>query len=343
MSQKTEIVTAVGTLAVALGIGVAMQSSEVAKIRYGAQTPPTMEVFPAADAPVDAKPLVEFQPSEDESPLNVDEIILTSAAITFSPLLVSQKIDPQPASTTQSVQKDLRKEPEYTVRSACPVSATATLVKAAFVNLNVSADCYANEKVIISHEGMQFDSIVSDQGALSVAIPALNQHAEFTVRFQNGKTAWAEVTVFGMSKYNRVAVQSENGSGVQIHAREMGSDYGQVGHVWHGAARDISTFLAGKGGVLTLLGNSGEPDQTTAQVYTFPMAQNGDLSDVALSIETEVLATNCGRDVTARTVRVLGGMTAKTQTLRMSVPACDAVGDYLVLNNPLEDLKLASN
>jgi hypothetical protein len=56
-----------------------------------------------------------------------------------------------------------------------------------------------------------------------------------------------------------------------------------------------------------------------------------------------VTKINCGRDIQAQSLEMRDAGQLKSQNLSLSVPGCDAVGDFLVLNNLLEDLKVARN
>ena len=69
-------------------------------------------------------------------------------------------------------------------------------------------------------------------------------------------------------------------------------------------------------------------------------AQEG---DVALSVEAEVSEANCGLEIEAQALELRGSGQVKTQNLTLAVPDCDAVGSFLVLNNLLQDLKVAQN
>ena len=62
----------------------------------------------------------------------------------------------------------------------------------------------------------------------------------------------------------------------------------------------------------------------------------------ALSVETEVSQANCGLEIEAQSLEVGTQGTVKTQNLTLAVPECDAIGDFLVLNNLLQDLKVAA-
>jgi hypothetical protein len=61
-----------------------------------------------------------------------------------------------------------------------------------------------------------------------------------------------------------------------------------------------------------------------------------------MTVEAEVTASNCGRELSARTMGVMDGTPAERHELTFFMPDCAAVGDFLVLKNLYEDLKIAS-
>jgi hypothetical protein len=73
-------------------------------------------------------------------------------------------------------------------------------------------------------------------------------------------------------------------------------------------------------------------------VYTFPLDP---AAPVDLAIEASVTAATCDRELLGEVLLSEGGALTKTD-LTMATPTCDAIGDVLVLNNPLPDLKLAA-
>ncbi|QJF49775.1 hypothetical protein [Roseobacter ponti] len=336
MSHKTEIITAASTLVCALAIGFVMQSGEVAEQRYGETQIAGLGSVPVVGTPVSP---VGVSPSarisEDDPRLRVNGIALTSAGIrsTEDKETISVSLLGQPEKEPAKV--------EYTVRTSCPVVAEAETRASAMLAMRVEAPCYAGETVSLSHKGVTFSDVLDASGRMSVDIPALEQDARVVVTFENGRNATAASTVTTIALYNRVIVQTKAGTGVQIHAREFGADYGQEGHVWSGAPRDPESVGTGVGGFLSTLGNPETEGQDVAQIYTYPVTLSGASSTVDLTVETEVTELNCGRTITASTMRVIKGGDATVKDLSVDVPGCETVGDYLVLINPLEDLKLA--
>ncbi|NHX28285.1 hypothetical protein HA397_30580, partial [Escherichia coli] len=64
---------------------------------------------------------------------------------------------------------------------------------------------------------------------------------------------------------------------------------------------------------------------------------------VRLNIEAEVTAANCGRELIGETLQPAADGTLTASEINLSVPGCDAAGEFLVLKNLLRDLKIASN
>ncbi len=93
---------------------------------------------------------------------------------------------------------------------------------------------------------------------------------------------------------------------------------------------------------MILLGNPAVSAAQTAQVYTFPtkLAKQG--GDIELSVEIEVTAANCGKDIEAQSLQTMPNSAPEVHSLDLAMPDCDAIGDFLVLKNLLNDLKVAS-
>ena len=80
-----------------------------------------------------------------------------------------------------------------------------------------------------------------------------------------------------------------------------------------------------------------------AEVYTFPSGTALADGEVRLSVEVEVMAGNCGKDIEAQALQKHGTARMQVRELTLEMPDCDAVGDYLVLKNLLDDLNIARN
>lgn len=223
----------------------------------------------------------------------------------------------------------------------CDASLTAEPVAAAMVDLTLTAPCLSGERVTIHHGGLKFTDVLGPDGSLELSVPALAEQAMFVVAFTNGDGAVARAEVSSLPFYDRVAVQWQGETGLEIHALEYGAGYGEEGHVWKGAPRDLTAVAAGEGGFITRLGNADLAEPMMVEVYTFPTAIAREGGQVALSLETEISAANCGREIAATSLTLKGEGEARVQDLTLSVPDCDATGEFLVLKNLFEDLTIA--
>ncbi|WP_299846535.1 hypothetical protein [uncultured Roseovarius sp.] len=332
--QPKRFITVGGTLFCAWGIGYLMQSN-------------AQEALPQESGA--ASPQVEIEPLSqiDEQPLELSGITLTSAisalvapepAVLFlpdAPIVLASLSEDQPLVTLPAE--------ETAPTFACNHQLSAEPAAAAMVTLTLDAPCMVNDRFTIHHNGMMFTDVTDENGKRSLSVPALANDAVFIVSFSNGDGAVANASVTSLEYYDRVVVQWAGDSGVQIHALEFGADYDQQGHVWAGDRRDMSIAALGEGGFITQLGAQDLPGARMAEVYTFPSGTTAQEGAVRLSLEAEVTQANCGRDVEAQSIQLNRNGELKVQDVVLAIPDCDAVGDFLVLKNLLNDLKIARN
>lgn len=336
MRHMKEIATAVGTLAIAVGVGFVMQSSESAKERYGKSARPQAITTPAPE---------DEQLSGNVSTdllLEVQEIELTSATEAIEVPVPQTDSDVQRVSVPTTAQlpdaTDVLPQSE-----GCEIVVGAQTAPAAMVTLTLSAPCAANERLTVHHNGMMFTETTDAAGMLNVTVPALTERAVFILAFSNGDGAVAQTTVPELARYDRTTIQWRGRAGFELHAREFGADYGQEGHVWSGVAQDVDGMTKGDNGFIMRLGDTQSAEPLMAEVYTFPSGMSAKDGIIDLSVEAEVTTNNCGLEVEAQSLEMMTGGQMKTQDLTLAVPGCDAIGSFLVLNNLVADLKVASN
>lgn len=335
MKHVKEIGTAVGTLVIAVGIGFVMQSSEAAEEHYGKAARPVV-AGPVAEPETD----LENAASADIL-LQVQGVQLTSASDTVGVDMPSAVTGVQ---RTAAQATDMPPAPDDLPEAeGCDAIATATPVAGALVNLSLEAPCAPNERLTVHHNGMMFSETTDNDGALFVTVPALTEQAVFIMAFSNGDGAVAQATVNDIATYDRVVLQWRGDSGFELHAREFGADYGDAGHIWSGAQQDLVALTTGDSGVTLRLGDTALAEPLMAEVYSFPSGVSKQSGTVDLSVEAEVTAHNCGVEIEAQSLEMLAGGRMKSQDLSLSVPQCDAIGSFLVLNNLVSDLKVASN
>lgn len=327
--QKKGIATAAGTLTCALAIGFVMQSTDTAQQRYGVAG--------------NAVPMVKSIDASDpaNSLLDVQSIKLTSAE--FSSAIEVPQSDPEVIKVASP--KSVLPEPDLPtleIADACTISAVAQPIAAAMVKLSMEAPCLPNERVTVHHNGMIFTETTTFNGTMDLTVPALATDAVFIMAFTNGDGAVAQTMVEDLADFDRSVLQWKGNTGFQIHAREFGADYGETGHLWESAPGEIADAVTGNGGVLTRHGDTNAGDPLLAEVYSFPSDTNGRSGIIALSVEAEITEANCGLEIEAQSLEVLGDYSIKTQNLTLPVPDCDEIGGFLVLNNLLQDLKVAA-
>lgn len=228
------------------------------------------------------------------------------------------------------------------LKKDCVVDLIGETRAAAMVALSLSAPCYPAAQVEFRHEGMIFSGMTDANGMLEVVVPALSESASFLALLDNGNGAAVDLDVDTLSFYDRSVVQWQGDASVELHAMEFGAGWGDEGHVWTESPRDASFAARGEGGFLTRLGDPDILNGNMAEVYTFPTGTARKGGEVELSVEVEVTQANCGRDLSAEIIEVDGAMAGKAGELTLSVPGCDAVGDFIQLKNLVSDLKIAA-
>lgn len=340
MLRKKEFITAVGTLSIAASIGFVMQSSDSARERYGAAGGPKSAIIQTH------KTALGGNTSADVF-LEVEEIELTSASdlkIVRTPGKEAsvQRVSAPAASELYDLDLDLPPRAEARATD-CVMEAAAKPIAGAMVELTMTAPCAINERLTVHHNGMMFTASTDAEGAVNVTVPALNEQAVFILAFSNGDGAVAQTQVDDLDSYDRVAVQWRGQAGFQLHAREFGADYGKPGHVWSGVESNVDSLINGDGGFFMQLGDINIAEAFVAEVYTFPTSITGQAGAINLSVEAEVTLENCGLEIEAQSIEMTDKGSLKTRDLTLAVPDCDAVGSFLVLNNLVSDLKVASN
>lgn len=240
-------------------------------------------------------------------------------------------------------------EPEITIPTApadtgfaCDIDMTATPIAGAMMTVALTAPCHGSDRVTFHHNGLMFTELVQPDGTLSVDVPALTENALVIASFMDGAGAVATAQVTSVPFYDRVALQWRGDAGLQLHAREFDAEYFTDGHIWQGSISDPARAATGNGGFLTKLGAADAPDALLAEVYTFPSGMTETSGTVALTVETEILAANCDTSVEAQTLELRGGSPLMSKELTIDVPGCDAIGDFLLLKNIVEDLTIAA-
>lgn len=362
MSRIRQYFVATGTFAVALGIGFVMQNGDALAARFSDTA--TQPVWAEGMIRPMARPATLI-PAD----MTVETVSLTLVPDVVAPALVLPEIPvPEVMSLAQSTapesgatlsqspvllaavtQSDLLPELEPDISQSpvlpepdCAVTLDAIAAPAAMVDLVLTAVCSPQATAMIHHQGMTFSFTTDDAGLARAAVPALAESAVFIADLGNGEGAVAVTTLPDFPLFDRVVLQWQGAVGPEIHALEFGASYGEAGHVWHGAAQSPDMAIAGTGGFLVQLGDGQGLNPFKAEVYTYPSGNSQQSGQVSFSIETPVTEVNCGTEVAAQTIQASPGADLFALDLSMAIPACESVGEILVLKNMLLDLTLAA-
>lgn len=373
--DKKRVGTAVATLAIALGAGFYMQ-----KEPGNSSVPQTITAAPVQTASV--LPAVAPDTSIDvanEAPAGVEAAVdlvvsdeIVSEASSAGPTAIAPAIaeemmvdQPEVAQVADTIQPepaiDLSADegidlaaldlvpvapiPSPTdtpmASNQCAPTLTGSAGKMAMISLSVSAPCHANQEIEFSHEGLRFTERLDGQGELFLDLPALARDAKITAHLEDDTNTTIEIAVPDAVQYRRVALVWHGATGLQLHAFEEGADYGDTGHVWAEQPGDLSRVEAGIGGYTTMLGSVSSG--YAADVYSFPAYLMRSLSGPEVTIEAHVMETTCDKALEATFLRTNGKKVTTETPIEIASPGCDAVGEYLVLQNLPETMRLALN
>ncbi|WP_417726834.1 hypothetical protein [Roseovarius sp.] len=325
MSKYRRYITAGGTLVCALGIGYFMQMVASASVQNASVASPV----PVMESPVEITQ-IELTSAQVVPPMTVPE----PAALPAVPVTLAVAEDPRQSAP-------LPKE-EAAPSFACDYTMQARPLAAAMVEVTLSAPCQVNARYTLHHNGMMFTAVTDDQGQSTLKVPALAQAAVFIASFDNAEGAIATASVDTLVLYDRYVVQWRGGEALHVHALEYDADFGEAGHVWAQASHDMTRAATGEGGFLTQLGERDMDQALRAEVYTFPSGTATRRGAVHVQVEAEVTAANCGRDLEAQSIAT-GETGLDVQDIVLAMPDCEGVGDFLVLKNLFNDLKIAAN
>jgi len=222
----------------------------------------------------------------------------------------------------------------------CGLETTATAMPGAMVALDIIDPCRPEARVEIVHAGVTIAAQTDALGILTLDIPALETPAFFTIRTDEGQESVTLAGVPDLSNFARAAVFWGGDLGLELHAFEGGAEFGAPGHIWQEAPGDPAQAALGTGGALTLLGDASLPDPKLAQIYSVAQDRR---AGVQLSVDIPIAATTCGQPIRAQTLQMTPTDPVQTRPITLTLPGCESVGEYLVLQNLFDAQRLASN
>lgn len=218
----------------------------------------------------------------------------------------------------------------------CGLTVAARSMPGAMVALDVLEPCAPDTPVLVSQGALHFSARTDGFGLLTLDVPALTTPASFTIRLgdAHGQTASTRVILTDLGAHDRHAITWTDDLGLHLHAMPLGGAFGGPGHVWQQAPGRIEDVISGNGGFLSILGVSDVPEPRLAQVLTVPRTMRDALR---LWVEVPVTAGTCGRSVTVLALQTTGtesrdpASQLRSRRVTLTLPGCDAVGEFVAL------------
>lgn len=321
-------------VAVAGATGFVMQSQDpgapVARVASVVAVPspaPAMPVQAAvADVPAPVAGTAAVAPTLD--------LITTPQAVASVEVPLAAPAAPEAAPAIQAGPQGMVAAPTVTT---CAEDLVLVPAAGAMLDLGLIAPCRADQRVLVRHGGLVVTGRLSPAGTLAMTLPALTAPAEVTVAFSDGGDVVQVADVADLDAFDRFAVQWMADDAFALHAFRDGAGYDQPGHI-HAAATPAP---GAEGGFMLALGDASVDRPLLAQVFTWPAGTRALAGPVDLVIEAPVTEATCAREMLGETLQRTAGQLV-VRDLTLSMPACDALGGYVVLTDPVADDRLAA-
>lgn len=326
----------VAVVAIALAAGQFMQSTSkpVAKPKLASAElsvkPTAVTTVAAGDVPIVATPKPEVEPAR--LPKTV-----TAPVPETNPIPAPQIAAPD-ASTAPIVPAP-NLQAQAPVVENCPETLDLSIAENAIINLTLVAACHPNERVVLKHAGLAVSAKTTLTGAIFTDIPALEKSATVEVLFSDGTSLNSSIEIPEVASVRRFAVQWQDGDAFQLHGFENGAGFDDTGDISGTNPNRPAPGVPARDGFMSILGDSTTENPLLAEVYTFPVDPNAKPN---VTIEAPVTESTCGRGMLGETLLSVGGKVTSSD-LDVAMPECDAIGDYLVLNNLVQDTNIASS
>lgn len=290
-----------------------LQASLVAEAAPEATTPAAMA---ASDATLQPLPPLPDLPAAEPTPFTAG-------------MLLSARLDGLDAYQRPASDADTRYD-AFGIPCGAPALSLGD-AGSGLLAVTVAAPCHPVDRMTVRHAGLLVAMQTDMAGNAAFMLPAMTRDAAVSIDFADGDQARAVQTVDGLDALKRVAVQWRGRPGLRLNVYENGAAYGKPGHVTAAAPRDPAT---GEGGYVTVLGDPAVGMPMLAEVYTLRTDPAARRVSADLTIEAEVTASGCGRILHGEALYARAGAEPRRDPLRLAMPGCDAMGDFVMLALP---------
>ncbi|MGB3148628.1 MAG: hypothetical protein WBA91_12865 [Paracoccaceae bacterium] len=309
---------------------------------YAGKSPLDWSMGSAASAATSAQAaLSAATPAKDPDVVAVNDALSTAAPLLpdlpptasldiTSSLSLAAKIDAITSSYETPDSPALRATDQFGRTCSVPTLTLATKAPAV-VDLNVSASCHTNEKVIIRQGAMVFAERLDNLGNLSMTLPALKNLAKVSVELDSGLVLEEARLIPDFGLVQRLAVMTRGKtSGIHLNGYTNGATFNSAGHFRadNPGNADLSDQVN-----VTVLGDPTLPYPMMAEVIT--TATGSTVADIEISVE--VNSANCGHDLLATTLATGDRLQPTVGAISFSMPDCSAIGQRLVMSADVVD------
>ncbi|MGB5835752.1 MAG: hypothetical protein WBH14_01780 [Albidovulum sp.] len=308
MKNMRRVITVGTTFFVAAAVGHVMQSGETISARLrDASIPAAVLVSEAENTALRDAVLVS---ASFGGPTNLPDFPDVEPFALKSSQLLAGRLDGH--STISQLPKTDPVGQHAGFETTCSIgNMTLAPVGWAMLTVTLQAQCNPNEKVVISHSGLKFAIATDDNGRVEFQLPALTNDGLVTAQMASGDSFTARHNVTDLRDLNRLALQWQGNQDLQLIATQHDATH---------AAENL--------GFLTVLGDPSLDHPLLVEVYTAPAGTK--LAD--LRIEVGISDANCARPLRGETLRMVPNAKPDIAALSFSMPECDAVGDYLMMD-----------
>ncbi|MCB2129132.1 MAG: hypothetical protein KDE03_08655 [Rhodobacteraceae bacterium] len=325
MKAIRRALTSVGVFSVAAAAGFLMQNDDrigslrkvEAGIPLGVHAIGTQVLSSADPAPVDPPA------TGTADPLQISLPDLPNATIVD--LRADRQFATRVSSAMQAMDRETAADMEYTgFGVSCHTSDLQVTVRPdAALRVSMASSCHPSEDVQITHAGLTISATTDANGALDIFLPAFTGSGLVSLAFADGDslTASSDMPV-DLKDLVRIAVNWDGFDGFRLGMAQAPAD-----------ATGTAMAPVGKtGATIAMLGGPVGATPHLAEVYTIP--QSG--LPHSIRIEAEVTEGSCGRDLSGLLLIARAGEDVVREPLVVTMPGCDALGDRVVLDYPLD-------
>lgn len=270
----------------------------------------------------DAAPIMES--GEQPQPLP------TPPAATLVPILERPPILPKRAQSVED-------QTQATKSGGCASRLFLTPAPAGTVSMSFRAPCDGGAQIGIRQGPVVASQTLDTTGRLTIRMPALTEDVSITVTL-NGETLSADISVPDALDFQHVVLMWDGPQMLRLNAFEFGAARNEIGHVWSGAPKTPVRASRGTGGFLTRMTTETGP---SAEIYSVPSGRALVRGVVRLVVEAEVTPASCGRIAIAKAIQPTAFRRQSETDVEVALPDCDRLGEVVLLQNLLRDMRLA--